>query len=154
MCLNYQKHVPYTWDAADNAFFGACPSTYRRTTDISCVGISTLDASRILWMMDNAAAWGLDVNTEQGRIGLNAQIWHITNPTTFPCSTSNMCVAATAAVTTPYTNIECRLTFLCPDESAVQPFVLYSGLTGGTPVSAGGIVSPNQTICLGQNNGV
>lgn len=142
MCLDYNKSVPQ---------IGAngCYTTYYRTTDLTCAGLTPLEASRILWVMSNATAWGLNMANQNDREALNEVIWQITNPSDWPCQ--SMCAAAQAAVTTPYTDIECRLTFLCPNNTTIQPMVLFSGISGGNPISVGGTVSPNQTICLGQN---
>ena len=143
MCLDYNKDVPQVGGVG-------CYTTYHRTTDFTCVGITALQASQILWLMNNAAAWGLNMANQDDRETLNEVIWSITNPTQWGCGA--MCNAAKAAVTVPYTNIECRLTFLCPDNTTIQPMVIFSGLSGGNPLSSGGIVSPSQTICLGQNS--
>lgn len=96
MCLDYNKDVPQIGGSG-------CYTTYYRTTDFTCVGITALQASQILWLMNNAAAWGLDVTNQNGREALNEVIWQITNPTQWGCGA--MCNAAKAAVTTPYTNI-------------------------------------------------
>jgi hypothetical protein len=142
MCLDYNKDVP-------NVTASGCYTTYYRTTDLTCAGLTALEASQILWIMSNAAAWGLNMANQNDRETLNEVIWQITNPTNWSCG--SMCAAAKAAVTTPYTDIQCRLTFLCPNDNTIQPMVLFSGISGGNPISAGGIVSPSQTICLGQN---
>jgi hypothetical protein len=145
MCLNFTKAVP-----AVSA--STCYTTYRLTTDLTCIGITPLQASQILWIMNNAVAYGLNVSNESDRELLNKSIWGITNPSLTWAATLPMAIAAKKAVTTAYPNIECRLTFLCPDNTTIQPFVLYSGINGGNPLSVGGFVSPNQTICLGQNS--
>jgi hypothetical protein len=140
MCLNYDLDVPQ---------ISGCYTTYYRTTDLTCTGLTRLQASRILWLMDNAAAWGLDVNTIDGRADLNWMIWQITNPSQFPCTA--MCQAAQTAVTTPYSDIECRISILCPENTTVQPMVLYSGLSGGNypPTPTVTITQPNCTTPTG-----
>jgi hypothetical protein len=142
MCLNYPKHGPQSTN---------CYSTYTRSNDLACAGINSLQASQILWMMSNAAAWGLDVSTLAGKEALNEAIWGITDNQDWPCNAGGICAASKSNVTTPYTNIECRVTVLCPNDNTEQALVIFSGI-GGNALSSGGAVSPNQTICLGQNS--
>ncbi len=142
MCLDYNLNVP-------NIGASGCYTTYYRTSDLACTGLTTLQASQILWMMNNALAWGYDVNVRSGRTNLNAFIWQITNPSLFSCG--SFCAAAKAAVTTPYSDISCRIVVLCPNNTTIQPMVIFTGLNGGNPPTVGGVVTPSQTICLGQN---
>lgn len=118
LCLNNTLDVPFLYT-----------STFTRSSDFSCAGITALQASRILWIMEHAAAYGINVNTAIGRIDLNNAVWQITNPTAFPCTA--ICNAATRNVTTPYNDIGCRLTFLCPNNTTTQAMVIYSPAFGG-----------------------